>query len=213
MAGTGWIAVMPVKRLEVAKTRLRGALPGIGHDRLVLAMARDTLTAVQACPLVRRALIVTDEPAMAAAAAELGAERVPDRPDAGLNAAFARGAAAAAGAPVVALTGDLPALRPDELAAALTALGRRPRGYVPDATGTGTSMLAAAAGVDLDPRFGPGSAAAHLASGATRLDGDWPSLRRDVDTADDLAAAAALGLGRHTAELVGAAQYGGAQWM
>ncbi|WP_240942000.1 2-phospho-L-lactate guanylyltransferase [Planosporangium thailandense] len=200
---------MPIKRLELAKTRLRGAIPGIEHDRLVLAMVRDTLTAVRSCPVVRRALVVTDEPAMVAAAADLGAERVPDQPDAGLNAAFARGAATAAGSPVVALTGDLPALRPHELAAALTALGRHPRGYVPDATGTGTSMLAAAAGVDLDPRFGPGSAAAHEASGAVRLDGDWPSLRQDVDTVADLAAATALGLGRYTAELVAVAQYGG----
>jgi 2-phospho-L-lactate guanylyltransferase (CobY/MobA/RfbA family) len=31
-----------------------------------------------------------------------------------------------------------------------------------------------------------------------------------VDTAADLAAAAVLGLGRYTAELVGAARYGGA---
>jgi 2-phospho-L-lactate guanylyltransferase len=209
VTGTGWVAVMPVKRLAMAKTRLRGAVPASLHDRLVLAMARDTLAAVLACPLVRRALVVTDEPAAAAALAELGAQRVPDRPDAGLNAALARGAALASGAPVVALTADLPALRPDELTAALTALSHRPRGYVADATGTGTAMLAARAGVDLDPRFGPGSARAHALSGAVRLDGDWPSLRQDVDTPADLAAATALGLGRRTAELVGAARYGG----
>jgi 2-phospho-L-lactate guanylyltransferase len=64
---------------------------------------------------------------------------------------------------------------------------------VPDLPGTGTVLLAAPAGVPLDPRFGVGSAAAHEASGARRLDGDWPTLRRDVDTADDLAAAYALG--------------------
>jgi 2-phospho-L-lactate guanylyltransferase len=210
VAGTGWVAVMPVKRLAMAKTRLRGAVPATDHDRLVLAMARDTLTAVLACPLVHRALVVTDEPAAVTALTELGAQRVPDHPDAGLNAALARGAALAGGSPVVALTADLPALRPDELAAALTGLSDRSRGYVPDTRGTGTAMLAAQAGVELDPRFGPGSARAHAASGAVRLDGDWPSLRRDVDTAADLAAAAVLGLGRYTAELVGAARYGGA---
>jgi 2-phospho-L-lactate guanylyltransferase len=133
----------------------------------------------------------------------LGAERVPDDADPGLNAALARGARVAAGSPVVALTGDLPALRPAELAAALAALPVRvPRGFVPDATGTGTAMLAARAGVDLDPRFGPGSARAHAASGAVRLDGGWPTLRQDVDTAADLAVASELGLGRYTAELL-----------
>jgi 2-phospho-L-lactate/phosphoenolpyruvate guanylyltransferase len=50
-------------------------------------------------------------------------------------------------------------------------------------------------GGDLDPHFGPGSAVAHAASGARPLDGDWPSLRRDVDTPADLTAAARLGLG------------------
>jgi 2-phospho-L-lactate guanylyltransferase len=201
---------MPIKRLARAKTRLRGAVPASEHDRLVLAMALDTLTAVLACPLVHRALVVTDEPAVVTALAEFGVARVPDQPDAGLNAALARGAALAAGAPAVALTADLPALRPDELAGALAALAGHPRGYVADAAGTGTAMLAAQAGVELDPRFGPGSARAHAASGAVRLDGDWPSLRQDVDTPADLAAATALGLGRYTAELVGAARYGGA---
>jgi 2-phospho-L-lactate guanylyltransferase len=201
---------MPIKRLARAKTRLRGAVPASEHDRLVLAMALDTLTAVLACPLVHRGLVVTDEPAVAAALAEFGVQRVPDQPDAGLNAALARGAALAAGSPVVALTADLPALRPDELAGALTALAGRRRGYVADTAGTGTAMLAAAAGVELDPRFGPDSARAHAASGAVRLDGDWPSLRQDVDTPADLAAATTLGLGRYTVELVGAARYGGA---
>jgi 2-phospho-L-lactate guanylyltransferase len=54
-------------------------------------------------------------------------------------------------------------------------------------------------GVPLEPRFGADSAAVHKAHGAVRLDGDWPGLRRDVDTEADLTAAAALGLGRHTA--------------
>jgi 2-phospho-L-lactate guanylyltransferase len=40
-----------------------------------------------------------------------------------------------------------------------------------------------------------GSAAAHAADGAIPLDGDWPGLRRDVDTVEDLWAAAAVGLG------------------
>ncbi|HYN95924.1 MAG TPA: 2-phospho-L-lactate guanylyltransferase, partial [Pilimelia sp.] len=39
----------------------------------------------------------------------------------------------------------------------------------------------------------------HRASGASELSGGWPSLRRDVDTAADLWAARALGLGPATA--------------
>lgn len=80
------------------------------------------------------------------------------------------------------------------------------RGYVADAPGGGTVLLAAPAGVPLAPRFGPGSAAAHAASGALPLAGDWPSLRRDVDTPADLAAAAGLGLGPRTAALLAGAE-------
>ena len=213
-----WIAVVPVKSLTRAKSRLRGALPGVAHERLVLGLLRDTLTAVLACPVVDELIVVTNEPRAAGLAAELGARVAPDAPDAGLNPAIAHGAALAGSVPVAALTGDLPALRPAELAAGLAAAagtggadaaaGGGGRGFVPDASGTGTTLLTAASGAALRPRFGPGSAAAHAASGAVPLVGPWPSLRLDVDTAADLRAAAALGLGPATARLYGAGMQG-----
>jgi len=218
-----WIAVVPVKSLTRAKSRLRGALPGVAHERLVLGLLRDTLTAVLACPVVDELMVVTNEPRAAELAAELGARVAPDAPDAGLNPAFAHGAALAGSVPVAALTGDLPALRPAELAAGLAAAGALAdrstggadaaagaggRGFVPDASGTGTTLLTAPSGAALRPRFGPGSAAAHAASGAVPLVGPWPSLRRDEDTAADLRAAAALGLGPATARLYGAGMQG-----
>ncbi|HEY0698385.1 MAG TPA: hypothetical protein VGD43_11320, partial [Micromonospora sp.] len=70
-----------------------------------------------------------------------------------------------------------------------------------DAPGSGTVLLTAGPGVRLAPRFGAGSAGAHAASGAVPLAGDWPTLRRDVDTPADLVTAAGLGLGPHTAAL------------
>jgi 2-phospho-L-lactate guanylyltransferase len=202
-----WFAVVPVKSLARAKSRLRGALPGVSHDRLVLGLLGDTLDAVLACPAIADVLVVTNEPRAARLATRLGARAVRDAPDAGLNPAVAHGAALGGGAPVAALLGDLPALRPAELDAALCA-GAGGRGFVPDAAGTGTTLLTAPAGTALRPLFGPGSAAAHTASGATPLVGPWPSLRLDVDTPDDLAAAATLGLGRHTATLYRAGMQG-----
>ena len=200
-----WWMVLPVKRLPAAKTRLRGAVDGVPHDRLVRAVVTDTLGAVVACRRVHRTILVTADPAVTAAARVLGVQVVPDRPDRGLNAALEHGARVAVehGAErVAALTADLPALRPAELAAALDAAeaADRPRTFVADAEGTGTTLLTATR-TDLAPRFGPGSAAAHAASGAVALTGGWPSLRRDVDTAADLAAATTLGLGTHTADL------------
>ncbi|MEV4478834.1 2-phospho-L-lactate guanylyltransferase [Micromonospora coxensis] len=200
-----WTVVVPVKRLDAAKSRLRGALPAVPHEELALALAADTVRAVMACPVVAEVLVVTDDPAVAATAGAAGARAVPDRPDAGLNAAFRHGAEVAGPGWVAGLTADLPALRPAELAAALLAAATDTPGvrrFVADAPGSGTVLLAAPPGVALEPRFGVGSAAAHAAGGALPLHGDWPTLRRDVDTAADLAAAARLGLGPRSAALL-----------
>jgi 2-phospho-L-lactate guanylyltransferase len=156
---------------------------------MVLEMARSTVAAVLACPCVTEVLVVTGD---ALVRSSLGPVAFVDDPGGGLNAALRHAAAVAPPSQgVAALTADIPALRPSELAQALSQC--KVRSFVPDLPGTGTVMLAAPYGVPLDPRFGPGSAAAHEASGAVRLDGAWPTLRRDVDTADDLAAAYALG--------------------
>ncbi|MBM7075656.1 2-phospho-L-lactate guanylyltransferase [Micromonospora sp. MMS20-R1-14] len=209
MGQARWAAVVPVKRLHAAKSRLRGALPAVPHEELALALVADTVGAVLACPAVAEVLVVTADPRVAATVGAAGARVVPDHPDAGLNAALRHGAQAAADdgrSWLAALTADLPALRPAELAAALHAVGTDPTGvrrFVADAPGTGTVLLTTPPGVPLAPRFGAGSAAAHLASGAVPLPGAWPSLRRDVDTAADLADAARLGLGPATGALTG----------
>jgi 2-phospho-L-lactate/phosphoenolpyruvate guanylyltransferase len=195
--------VVPVKRLALAKSRLYAAgRPQPEHAALALALARDTVAAAAAAPSVVRVVVVTDDSEATAAVRDLGALVVPDEPDAGLNPALAYGASAAAAlAPndgVALLSADLPALRPAELDAALAAAAAYPRSFVPDAAGSGTTLLAAAPGVPVRPGFGDGSAAGHSASGAVELVGSWPSVRRDVDTPADLAAAAALGLGPAT---------------
>ncbi|HZG89343.1 MAG TPA: 2-phospho-L-lactate guanylyltransferase [Pseudonocardia sp.] len=205
--------VVPVKALHVAKSRLRGAADGglgepAAHARLALALAHDTVAAVRACPRVRHLLVVSSDPVVAAELAAYGVEVLPEEHVAGLNAAYRRGAAALRGrdpaAVVGALQADLPAVRPDELcgaleaATALFAAGAATRAFVADAEGTGTTLLLAAPGTPLDPLFGAGSAARHAASAAVPLSGEWPGLRRDVDTSDDLRGAADLGLGPHT---------------
>src|SRR5436305_1628717 len=123
----GWTVLVPVKELERAKSRLRGALPGVPHRRLVLALVLDTVEAALTAAAV---VVVTADETVAAAARDLGAKVLPDVPDAGLNAALAHGAAAAGGGSLAALAGDLPALRGDDLAAVLRAV--TVRGYVRD---------------------------------------------------------------------------------
>ncbi|MDI1459523.1 2-phospho-L-lactate guanylyltransferase [Catellatospora sp. KI3] len=183
--------LVPLKPLAEAKTRLRGA--EADHEGLVLDLARRTVRAARAAAGVARVYVVTRDRTAARELRGCGAEIVGDT-GRDLNQALSRAAALLAGAGrLAALPADLPALRPDELAQALAQAGPD-RAFVPDAAGVGTVLLVSAVGGRLDPRFGLGSAAAHELSGARRLTGAWPTLRRDVDTAEDLAAVRAWGL-------------------
>jgi 2-phospho-L-lactate/phosphoenolpyruvate guanylyltransferase len=192
--------LVPVKTLDRAKTRLTSATGGdpVSHAALALALALDTVSAAIATPGVRRVVTITSDPAVASEMAVLGVESLPEPAEPGLNAALHHGARTLRSSRVGALQADLPALKSVELRAALDAAAGR-RAFVPDRQGTGTTLLLAAPGGQLDPRFGVGSAGHHRVSGAVALIGPWPSLRCDVDTEEDLRLANALGLGTRTA--------------
>lgn len=203
--------LVPIKHLALAKSRLR-ASPGLArrtaeeHTALVLAMALDTMAAANAAAGVTRVVAVTPDDRVMRAAAEIGVETVLEEGVKGLNEALVTAARAlglrGTEAQIGALNADLPALRPAELSAALHLSAGR-RAFCRDRHGTGTTLLVAALGEDLNPRFGPWSASAHVATGATELRGHWPSLRCDVDTGHDLATAADLRLGGLTQSVVG----------
>ena len=202
-----WFVVIPSKLLTRAKTRLAPLTarisdqPAVHHRQLVLAMLADTVSAAVASSAVAGVMVVTDDPEVGDLIRSLRARTVADEPDRGLNAALAHGAAAAraAGArAVAAMNADLPALQAEELTRALRSASLTGRCFVPDAENTGTTLLCDPSG-GLDPHFGPGSAQEHAASGATSLTGDWPGLRRDVDTEDDLRTAFRIGVGPRTA--------------
>lgn len=199
-----WAVIVPLKPLSSGKSRLDAS-----DDRraaLALAFARDVVAAALACPLVEEVVVVTDDGRATALLRAAGAHVVSD-PGGGLNAAFEHGAAVArshrSGIGVAALAGDLPALTTEQLDIALRAAWDRRRCYVPDADGTGTSMLTARPGVGLGASFGIASADEHFASGAHPLEPEGcPGLRRDVDTAENLAEAVALGVGPATAAVL-----------
>ncbi|WP_435826580.1 2-phospho-L-lactate guanylyltransferase [Amycolatopsis japonica] len=195
-----------MKRPAEGKSRLRGAVVPERHAELVLALAYDTLSAATSADGVRRVLVVAADPASVADLTELGVEIVPEPSRGGLNAALRHGEELlrrdGPSGLVGALQADLPALRTEDLTAALAeAAGQR--AFVADRQGTGTTLLLAGAGQALAPRFGTGSARAHTASGATPLTIAAESLRADVDTADDLAHVRTLGAGKRTSTLLG----------
>ena len=218
-----WTVLLPVKVLAQAKSRL-AVLAGERRGDLALALASDTAAAVLACPAVTRVVVISSDQVAGPRLAALGAIVVPDEPadrrgftvtsdlslggaQDGLNAALRYGAAVAAarwpGTGLAALTADLPALRPAELATALNAAARAGGpAFIPDAAGVGTTLYAVPRGGDFRPLFGGASRARHASGGATELElGGIAGLRRDVDTPDDLRTALALGAGPRTTDL------------
>jgi 2-phospho-L-lactate guanylyltransferase len=207
MKPASWSVIVPVKRPEVAKTRLAD-LAGSRRPAIARAFAADTVAATLACPEVAEVVVVTDDVETAEAVTAMGATVVDDAPDAGLNAALRHGAEVARGrrpgAPTAALSADLPALRPDELATALRAAAAHPAAFVADVAGIGTTLYAVTGGTPFRPRFGGRSRATHRAAGAVEVVlAEIPSVRRDVDDAVDLWDALRLGVGPRTAALAG----------
>lgn len=197
--------VVPLKPLAVAKSRL-SPLGSPARRALARAFAADTVAAALACRVVRSVTVVTADQRLGEEAQALGARVVDDPAPGDLNRAVRLVAAGlplrGTGAAVVALCGDLPALRPEELQRALGLVPDAGRGFVPDASGTGTTAYVAARAA-FRPAFGPGSAHQHRRAGARCLALDRTSgLRRDVDTPEDLAEALGLGVGRATRQAV-----------
>ena len=208
-AAISWTVVIPVKGAPAAKTRLGPAVADDARAMLARAFALDTIAAALAAGSVARVIVVGDDPALAGEA-EFLAEPV-DGPRS-LGRAIAHGIAhAQAGLEgpsrqggIAVLLGDLPALRPDELDAALEAAARHPLAFVRDADSTGTTLATATPrATAFEPQFGPDSAARHAAAGFVELAAsDLTGLTRDVDTVDALEAVLHHGVGDHTAEVV-----------
>jgi 2-phospho-L-lactate guanylyltransferase len=198
-----WVVIVPIKRFADAKRRLEGV-----GDRAAVAEAltRDTLEAVASSSKVRMVLVMTDDPHLVEDLRLPVAAVVRTQQRAGLNGAVADGLAYAGESwpefAVAVLQGDLPALTPEDLDAVLVAAEELPLGMVPDADGRGTAMITGAPGMPLLPAFGEGSAARHQELGHKPIRAS-ERLRRDVDTRADLSAAVRLGVGRHTAEVLG----------
>ncbi len=187
-------AVLPVKRLPLAKQRLGASVADPLRLDLARAMVGDVLAALRECAAVETTIVVTRESTVAAAARYLGATVLEDTAEDGQSAAAALGVARALAdgfERVVCVPGDCPALDPDELAALLAGA---PAGVaiVPDRHGSGTNGLVLAPPDAIAPSFGLDSRARHerLASEAgvaCRVEA-VASLLLDVDTGEDLAA-------------------------
>ena len=212
--GSTW-ALVPLRGLEDAKTRLGAELDPEERLELVVAMATRTLAATRDARGIAGTVLVTADPAAADLATRFGARTLVQRLP-GLNAALreARAVAVNLGATaILVLPIDLPAISPGALenvladAADLGATDAASTGgvrdrplvlAVPDRHGGGTNALLVSPPAAIEPAFGEGSFAAHRAAAA----GAGAAFRRhegpltlDVDTGADLLVAEAGGVG------------------
>ena len=207
-------AVVPIRGLETAKTRLGGDLDPEERRSLVTEMLRRTLAATRDAASVAGTVVVTMDPAAAAMATRHRAIGLLERVPGGLNAAIeaARSVAIARGATaVLVLPADLPAVSAaaldDLVATAREAAAGRAEGatgngaganglalVVPDRHGEGTNALLVSPPAAVPPLFGDRSRIAHRRAardaGLVHLEVQGP-LSVDVDTAADLRVAEA----------------------
>jgi len=201
-----WVAVVPVKHFAVAKSRLE---PGVEGKRSALAraFAADTVTALRTVPEVRIVVVVTDDQLAAESVQGPGVAVLEEPVPGGLNRAVTAGIAWVRthhhDAAVAVISADLPALRPQDVSTVLGLAAAHPSAVVADREGTGTTVLTALPGTDIEPRFGPGSLALHRAAGAVLVSASGlVRAARDVDTASQLAEAVALGVGSETSRVL-----------
>jgi 2-phospho-L-lactate guanylyltransferase len=212
--GSTW-ALVPLRGLEDAKTRLGAELDPEERLELVVAMATRTLAATRDARGIAGTVLVTADPAAADLATRFGARTLVQRLP-GLNAALreARAVAVNLGATaILVLPIDLPAISPGALETVLAdaadpgALDAASTGgvrdrplvlAVPDRHGGGTNALLVSPPAAIEPAFGDGSFRAHAsaaaAAGAAFRRHEGP-LTLDVDTGADLLVAEAGGVG------------------
>jgi 2-phospho-L-lactate guanylyltransferase len=201
-------AVVPIRGLRTAKTRLSPDLDPAERLALVTEMLRRTLAATRDAESIAGTVVVTLDPAVAGIATTHRAVGLVDILP-GLNEAIlaARSLAVSRDASaVLILPADLPSVTAERLdsligeaRAALAEAGPGTADHglvavVPDRHREGTNALLVAPATLIEPDFGSGSLAAHrtaaAAAGAAYIEIEGP-LTLDVDTAADLLLASA----------------------
>jgi 2-phospho-L-lactate guanylyltransferase len=190
--------LVPYRGGSESKTRL--SLPP--DDRRVLSRAFlfDTLLACSASALVREVHVVGEDSCLPRAVelnnkVHLWPVRVRD----GLNSDLASAAdSLGRTGPIAVLLADLPSLSPESLTEALSRAAQHSLATVSDRHEIGTTMLFARHKAAFKPSFGAGSHKRHVLQGAVTLADVSPRLKLDVDTQQDLAMAAGLGVGPYT---------------
>jgi len=189
-------AVIPVKSLSHAKSRLAPSLSAAGRAALARRLLLGTLDAAQSCSALTGVVVVSADPEVRSLAAARGLAAYPDPPASAsdpLNAAVALGCRRVADLGALAalvLPIDLPHVSPGVIAQFVRRAGDAAVGVAPDRAGTGTNALLLRPPLAINPAFGPDSFARHGAlareRGTLPTTVALPALSFDLDTPNDL---------------------------
>ena len=200
------VAIVPVRSLSGAKSRLGEPLDPEERADLILALLKRAVAAALASRRLDGVAVVSQDAELLVEARAMGAASLLQAGD-GLNEGLAetRDSICAEATAVLVLPADLPGVSAEAIdrlvEVAAEAIARRPDRavvvLVSDRHGTGTNALLLAPPDAIPFRFGEGSRLAHAAeaaaSEATYMEVDGP-LSFDVDTPEDLLEADGGGL-------------------
>ena len=192
------VAIVPVRSLSGAKSRLGEPLDPEERADLILALLRRTVAAALAARRLDGVAVVSQDAELLTQARAMGAASVLQESD-GLNEGLSetRDSAGSEATALLVLPADLPAVSAEAIERLVEAgeetARREPARpvvvLVPDRHGTGTNALLVAPPNAIEFRFGEGSRAAHaaeaIAAGAAYVELDGP-LAFDLDTPEDL---------------------------
>ncbi|WP_228026398.1 MULTISPECIES: 2-phospho-L-lactate guanylyltransferase [Thermogemmatispora] len=185
-------ALIPVKGLAAAKSRLAGYLPPAQRAQLVLTMLHHVVATLQASGQLSRIVIVSADERVRACAVSWGAEGWPEEQP-GHNAALeaaARRLRTEGVATLLTISADLPLLKSEEVAALLAQGRRYPVVLAPAHDGQGTNALLLRPPLVLPYLFGEESFRRYCEASQRRHLAysryESPGLALDIDTPEDL---------------------------
>ena len=192
-------AIVPVKRFDLAKTRLD--LPAPARAHLCHLMLREVLEALSASPEISRTFVVTRDAEAVRLASKYGASIIHDECEAGVNeaVALARPPAVSWGASAtLVLPQDIPLIEPSDIAALMRT--QMPPDFVtvvPSRRFDGTNALLCMPPDAIKTSYDEDSYRAHMASARLRTSNASlllvPRIMQDIDVLEDLHSAISSG--------------------
>jgi 2-phospho-L-lactate guanylyltransferase len=157
------VAIVPIQRLTVAKSRLRHRLGASERHDLVLTLLHHVLTSLGAATLIDETLVVTPDPLVAEAVVGPRATALLQS-GTGLNAAILQGrdeAVRRGATALLIMLGDLPLVTSANIDALVRVVPEAAVVLAPDRHQRGTNALVLSPPDVLDPLFGVDSLRAH----------------------------------------------------